>query len=1674
MAFSFNTSLVFERRLGTIEDPYDSITESRKMNENITLLSEIPSIQHHVTVTEPSTGNIYYEVFDDSDLADNQFKVDYNLGFVFFSPSSIGKILQFNFRGTGCHFIPVDRIWTKLDSNGHVLETLAEIIDAGKIAIDALNLLNITIDNAKAATLNANNAATTANTTNTNISNAEALRVSAENTRVSQENTRKSNETTRQTNETNRQTTETNRATAESGRVTAENSRVTVESNRVSAESARASAETTRQTNETARISRDTAYQVCEAYNNTKAYVPLNKVTYQGSLYQNKVGCTGVLPTDTSKWICIALKGDYYIGSTAPSSPYVNQIWFDTSASIIKYWTGTIWQATIGSGDMRKEIYDTDNDGIVDSAETLNGLTPSVTELNHVKGVTSGIQGQLNNKINTSQIKNNLTETATGNVLDATQGKTLDDKISILSGKVDSPTYTSEQTVYNVGSISNTSVNAPLAKCELAGQVVNSILSNGNFSSIGNWSGTGASISVSNNVASITGTGTNSFVQVAQNSTSVWQPRRKYFVRCKVRVTNTDCTLLSLYGGTSVTGSWVIGNSQALPVKDTWYTLTGTIYSEDTALNGFVRIAIRSQYSDTTLANGKVMEVKEVVVLDMGTDSPGLYYNLTADQMNVRFPNFIGYGLTNTQPQELVVTGKNLFNLYKPVSYAQSGAIKTIINNGIKVKNTVTAVYSQVRIKIPIKPNTSYKFSMNISIISGSAGITVRDGSETNILFTNTGTLANGSNVFTFTTNSENIVTISFFCTTATSASGEVDYTNIMLNEGSTALPYEPYSETVVQIPELRAVNDSFRDIFDVIIGKLTQNVGKIVLNGSESWSSSTSVVTGKNRFVMALSDAKPNATNETISVVACDKLNAVSPANTYNNIDGIAMSIDGKIIVYVESQSANTVAQFKSWLAANPITVLYQLATPKEKYLLPAKTIIATPNGIVYTNPACTYADGYDTKITIPSTLTAYPIKTLKYVNKINNVDGTLTPVDISTCTVASDGFSFTITGALSGEYYDFGWYYDSSISTVPSVTISCASDLKAAVDENVKSVKRVSDSVDKIQTEVEINSDKIGILSNDKIDKIQIKNTLNETSTGNVLDASQGKVLNDKINIFNTMSINVKSYGAKGDGVTDDTIAFQNAIDAAIANKVKCEIPSGTYLITDTLKIGDNITAGQSPERLEITGVHMMHTVLKFNSTSSKSLFYIGPNSGYIILQKMTLEDTNVRVNTAIELQDYFDAAGNANWKNNFEFLHIKNFNKGIVFSGDSTQPNHTQDTHLDGTTLHKVGIWDYNVAIEINNVQAVQLYGVDVDLICTFTGNENSVGIVNNCGASWTFEGGSWIGSGTFVKFNCTGTYYQGSKYDLENIKFEFRNPYIKPVIAYSDSSEGYASWTGSNVLGFTMQDCWGSCYGQSVTLIKTPVAGKALFKNNYFDSDTTIANLYSTTETILLSGTNRGSKGSICFDGCTPININVLTDTSKYLNGYGRIPEYKVLNTFHSSANPNTTVDTYGYYSSKELPFESSQIDGLVNYTKKITGFRTIDASNIPTEFKIMLPNFGMPLNLLIPRTLTVLDGSRVEYYVVKDNSLWANPSTFALATDALKLGQYDFSATEYGLVTIPIKATANFYSFTGGYTLKVGSANWKEGRFLIRFVNSGTGALLATGQTPLEFILIEYI
>lgn len=92
-------------------------------------------------------------------------------------------------------------------------------------------------------------------------------------------------------------------------------------------------------------------------------------------------------------------------------------------------------------------------------------------------------------------------------------------------------------------------------------------------------------------------------------------------------------------------------------------------------------------------------------------------------------------------------------------------------------------------------------------------------------------------------------------------------------------------------------------------------------------------------------------------------------------------------------------------------------------------------------------------------------------------------------------------------------------------------------------------------------------------------------------------GRTQHDK----NTELISVKDFGAKGDGVTDDTTPFQNAINALNGlGGGRLYIPSGTY-ITGKLTLYSNIW---------LVGEGRTHSTIKLKSGSNTDLIY-GANS-------------------------------------------------------------------------------------------------------------------------------------------------------------------------------------------------------------------------------------------------------------------------------------------------------------------------------------------------------------------------------------------------------------------------------------------------------------------------------
>ncbi len=81
-------------------------------------------------------------------------------------------------------------------------------------------------------------------------------------------------------------------------------------------------------------------------YNSSVTYTVGQAVNYNNSIYYCIADNVGHLPTETAYWQVFLSNSGITIQNTAPTNPYVNQVWVDTSTSenLMKYWDGSIWK----------------------------------------------------------------------------------------------------------------------------------------------------------------------------------------------------------------------------------------------------------------------------------------------------------------------------------------------------------------------------------------------------------------------------------------------------------------------------------------------------------------------------------------------------------------------------------------------------------------------------------------------------------------------------------------------------------------------------------------------------------------------------------------------------------------------------------------------------------------------------------------------------------------------------------------------------------------------------------------------------------------------------------------------------------------------------------------------------------------------------------------------------------------------------------------------------------------------------------------------------------------------------------------------------------------------------------------------------------------------------------
>lgn len=285
-----------------------------------------------------------------------------------------------------------------------------------------------------------------------------------------------------------------------------------------------------------------------------------------------------------------------------------------------------------------------------------------------------------------------------------------------------------------------------------------------------------------------------------------------------------------------------------------------------------------------TLSNSDLTQTNEIIFnniqLEKGTQSTSFSPYFTPIELNK---------IGTYQDSIKKSTGKNLFDK------DNTSSINAYINDSTSKftsSGTVKTYY------IPCKGNTTYTLSKILSNqfrVGTSVNIPAIDGDLLQVWKDNSAT------TYSITTNSS----AKYLCFCIHNSSGatvteQQVLDSLMINEGSTALPYEPYGK----------------------VWYIEKQIGKVVLNGSNEGWGLVSTYTNNTRFVS--STLILSKTTNLMSNYFVEGQGGTDTPNIDTN------GTTGQLMITIPTSIASTHSQFITWLSTNKPEILYQLDTPE------------------------------------------------------------------------------------------------------------------------------------------------------------------------------------------------------------------------------------------------------------------------------------------------------------------------------------------------------------------------------------------------------------------------------------------------------------------------------------------------------------------------------------------------------------------------------------------------------------------------------------------------------------------------------------------------------------------------------------------------------------------------
>ncbi len=461
----------------------------------------------------------------------------------------------------------------------------------------------------------------------------------------------------------------------------------------------------------------------------------------------------------------------------------------------------------------------------------------------------------------------------------------------------------------------------------LNGMTANQIVENGNFANgTTGWTASGSTLSVSNNTLVVAGDGASNSARAVQNFNFVEE--HVYYGVSTVKVTNSVCTQIKIRFANGL-GDINVNN----PVQNTLYTVS-RVFTATSAENVNY---VAHFYADAATANGKILEVQNVMCIDLTEIDQATKAALECDTM---FPKYFD-GLQGASNIEVLSVGKNLFDKNK-IQYSQ-----TVNADGTLETNANYNVSDFIK----LKPSTTYYIHNQ-----GSTRFAYYDKPNGNVISAEL-TVNN-----TFTTPS--ILVYAIFKI----IKGNEDIIQIEEDNGQELGIYEEYKATSNlyktldgEVITLHRVPNGVADRIVEQNGqmRLEKNVEEYVLQSGDITALNTA---GALDYLIIALPLTWSDGHYSVIMDGATYNNSASSANIQYAYTFVSRITDKKINYYVPKDTYADLAAAQTALAGTKI--IYQLAEPQiiDTNVTP---LIAEPNGHVFIS-----SDGC-----LPSNIMSYPI---------------------------------------------------------------------------------------------------------------------------------------------------------------------------------------------------------------------------------------------------------------------------------------------------------------------------------------------------------------------------------------------------------------------------------------------------------------------------------------------------------------------------------------------------------------------------------------------------------------------------------------------------------------------------------------------------------------------------